>query len=97
MMSFDIPSGIDGSSGTIADPLLKVNCKWCISMGLPITGIIHAYNNGFLDYNIDNRVGHYLVDIGIPNNVFHSKVNLRRFDKLWYTTESIRRMDLSAE
>ena len=46
IMSLDIPSGVDGGSGTLLDDSLKLNCRWCISMGIPLSGIILAYKMG---------------------------------------------------
>ncbi|KAK6459316.1 YjeF N-terminal domain-containing protein [Scheffersomyces xylosifermentans] len=92
VMSLDIPSGIDGGSGTLSDDSLKLNCKWCISMGLPITGLILAYKNGHLE---SGDVQHYLIDVGIPNKVYSSKGNLRKFDKFWYSAESSIKLELS--
>lgn len=87
VMSMDIPSGIDGGSGTVLDPSLQLHSRWIISMGLPIAGLSHAYKNGNLSTD-DDEVTHYLVDVGIPNQVYSSKGNLRRFDKFWFTAES---------
>lgn len=86
VMSLDIPSGIDGGSGTVLDPSLQLNSRWIISMGLPIAGLIYAYKNGNLS-NEDEEISHYLIDVGIPNQVYSSKGNLRKFDKFWYTAE----------
>ncbi|CUM55358.1 uncharacterized protein AC631_02132 [Debaryomyces fabryi] len=97
IMSLDIPSGIDGGSGTVLDPALKLNCKWCVSMGLPITGLIHAYKNGHLAYDGDGESLHYLVDVGIPNKVYSSKGNLRKFDKFWFSAEYSIKLDVSTE
>lgn len=97
VMSLDIPSGIDGGSGTVLDSSFKLNCKWCVSMGLPITGLIHAYKNGHLEYGEDDEVLHYLVDVGIPNKVYSSKGNLRKFDKFWYSAEYCLKLEISTE
>lgn len=97
IMSLDIPSGIDGGSGTVLDPSLKLNCKWCVSMGLPITGLIHAYKNGHLAYDEDGQTLHYLVDVGIPNKVYSSKGNLRKFDKFWFSAEYSIKLNVSTE
>ncbi|EAZ63295.2 hypothetical protein PICST_52834 [Scheffersomyces stipitis CBS 6054] len=94
IMSFDVPSGIDGGSGTLSDDSLKLNSRWCVSMGLPITGLILAYKNGHLD---SGDVQHYLIDVGIPNKVYSSKSNLRKFDKFWFSAESSIRLELSNE
>lgn len=92
IMSLDIPSGIDGGSGTLTENL-KISCKWLVSMGIPIAGIIHGYNANVLK-NDDDEIIHLLVDIGIPNNVYQKKSNLRRFDKIWYTAENVVEMSL---
>lgn len=95
IMSLDIPSGIDGGSGTIPNPSLKLNCRWCVSMGIPISGLIHAYKNGHLHHGEDGEIIHYLVDIGIPNSVYRSKSNLRKFDRFWYTSDSCIKLGVS--
>ncbi|KAI5958553.1 EDC3 [Candida theae] len=91
VMSLDIPSGIDGGSG-IPDDELKVDCSWCISMGLPLNGLLLAYKNGHLNDDIT----HYLIDVGIPNKVFQAKPNLRKFDNFWYTAESSIKLDVES-
>ncbi|CAD1812976.1 YjeF-related protein N-terminus family protein [Candida parapsilosis] len=92
VMSLDIPSGIDGGSG-IPDDELKVDCSWCISMGLPLNGLLLAYKNNYLS---DDDIVHYLIDVGIPNKVFQTKQNLRKFDNFWYTAESSIKLDVEA-
>jgi enhancer of mRNA-decapping protein 3 len=94
IMCLDIPSGIDGGSGTVADETYQIHCKWCISMGVPITGLLLAYKNGHLQ---PGDISHYLVDVGIPNKVYTSKSNLRKFDKFWYCAESKIAIELSTE
>ncbi|ODV77012.1 YjeF N-terminal domain-like protein [Suhomyces tanzawaensis NRRL Y-17324] len=94
ILSLDIPSGIDGGSGTLLDQSLKLNCRWCVSMGLPITGLIHAYKNGYLDVG---EVTHYLIDVGIPNKVYSSKGNLRKFDRFWHSAESCVKLEVASE
>ncbi|KAI5954904.1 EDC3 [Candida jiufengensis] len=89
IMSLDIPSGIDGGSG-LPENKLVINSHWCISMGLPLSGLILAYKNGYME----EEIVHYLIDIGIPNKVFQSKPNLRKFDKYWFTAESIIKMEI---
>lgn len=88
VMSLDIPSGIDGGSG-MPDDGLKVDCSWCISMGLPLNGLLLAYKNNYLS----DDIVHYLIDVGIPNKVFQTKPNLRKFDNFWYTAESSIKLD----
>lgn len=94
VMSLDIPSGIDGGSGTINNQALSLGCKWCVSMGLPVAGITHAYRNDYLKVDEDHEIIHLLVDIGIPNKVYQQKSNLRRFDKIWYGAENVVKMNL---
>ncbi|CAH2354716.1 enhancer of mRNA-decapping protein 3 [[Candida] railenensis] len=96
-MSLDIPSGIDGGSGTVSDFGLYINCRWCISMGLPITGLIHAYKNNCISYGTEGEVLHYLIDTGIPNKVFSSRGNLRKFEKFWYSSGYGIKLQLSVE
>lgn len=84
VLSFDIPSGIDGGSGTVQDPQLQIQSKYIVSLGLPITGLVHAYNNGVL--NAD-ETQHFVVDSGIPNSLYQSRSHLRKFDKFWYSAE----------
>lgn len=95
IMSLDIPSGIDGGSGTLLDDSLKLNCRWCISMGLPLSGIILAYKNGNMS-STDDEVIHYVVDIGIPNKVYSNKGNLRKFDKFWFSAEASLKLEVSS-
>lgn len=94
IMSLDIPSGIDGGSGTLLDHSLKLDCRWCISMGLPLSGLILAYKNGHMD---SSTVLHYLIDVGIPNKVYSSKGNLRKFDKSWYCAESNIKLEIASD
>ncbi|CAK7891310.1 enhancer of mRNA-decapping protein 3 [[Candida] anglica] len=97
VMSLDIPSGIDGGSGTVSDFGLKLNCKWCVSMGLPSTGLLHAYKNGLLPTGVEGEVLHYVVDVGIPNKLFSSKGNLRKFDKFWFSAGAGIKLEVNVE
>lgn len=92
IMSLDVPSGLDGGSGTTIDPALTLKCKWCVSMGIPISGLIHAYKNGQLERG---EVSHYLIDVGIPNKVYSSKANLRKFDKCWYSAAASVKLEVT--
>lgn len=89
IMALDLPSGIDGGSGIVNDENLQIKCKWCISFGLPVTGLLLAYKAGHLD-----DITHYLIDVGIPNKVYSSKSSLRKFDKFWHCAESEILMEL---
>lgn len=85
IVSVDIASGVDGGSGTVLDPLLHVHAKYIVSMGLPSTGLVHAYNNG--TFSALEEMQHYVVDAGIPNGIYSSKPHLRKFDKFWHCAE----------
>lgn len=97
ILSLDIPSGIDGGSGTSMNEDLQVKCHWCVSMGLPISGLLYAYKNGVLPYEDDAQVIHYLIDVGIPNKVYQSKGNLRKFDKFWYNADFASKLEVVAD
>lgn len=81
VMSLDLPLGIDGGLGTAGDMVIRG--KWCVLMGMPITGLLLAYRA----QELDDDVVHYLIDEGIPNKVYGLKGNLRKFDKYWYCAE----------
>lgn len=87
ILSLDIPAGIDGGSGTVLDPTLQLHSRHIASMGLPITGLLHAYNNRHIGGGFD-EVSHYVVDVGIPNAVYQAKPHLRKFDEFWFCAES---------
>lgn len=86
ILSLDIPSGIDGGSGTVLDPEIQFHSRHIVSMGLPITGLLHAYNNRQIGA-ANEEVLHYVVDVGIPNALYNTKASLRKFDKFWYCAE----------
>lgn len=94
IMSLDIPSGIDGGSGTVSDNSLLIHSRYCVSMGVPVAGILHAYRYDILSIEEEDRIKHLLIDIGIPNKVYQKKSNLRKFDKLWYGAEHIVELNL---
>lgn len=94
VISFDIPSGIDGGSGTVQDSLLHIHCKLVVSLGLPITGLVHAYNNGTIHAD---EVQHFVVDSGIPNSLYQLRPHLRKFDKFWFCAEQYLRLLLVSE
>ncbi|KAM9933587.1 hypothetical protein OXX80_006797 [Metschnikowia pulcherrima] len=92
VLSLDISSGIDGGSGTISDPLLKINSNYIASLGVPISGLLHAHNN----CSLNDDTQHYVVDIGISNAVYGVKPHLRKFDKFWFCAEGFMRLNLTA-
>lgn len=91
IMSLEISLGIDGGLGTVLDGACVVQSKYIVSLGLPVSGLIHAYNNGTLTENAT----HYVVDIGIPNTVYLSKPHLRKFDKFWFCAEEYLELEIS--
>lgn len=86
VLSLDIPSGIDGGSGTVQDTELLFQSRYVVSLGLPISGLLHAYNNRQIGGGHD-EVSHYVVDAGIPNALYNTRAGLRKFDKFWYCAE----------
>lgn len=86
MLSLDVPSGIDGGSGTVLDLELLFHSRFIASLGLPITGLLHAYNNRQIGAGHD-EVSHYVIDAGIPNALYNVRASLRKFDKFWYCAE----------
>lgn len=85
IVSVDIASGVDAGSGTVLDSLLQIHAKYIVSLGLPSTGLVHAYNNG--TFSTLEEMQHFVVDAGIPNGVYSSKPYLRKFDKFWHCAE----------
>lgn len=83
VLSLDIPSGLDGGSGMASLPNLLINSRYIVSMGIPLSGLVYAYNNGALSDDII----HYVVDVGVPNVVYNSRPHLRKFDKFWFCAE----------
>lgn len=94
VLSLDTPAGLDGGSGTVLDPELQLHSRYVVSMGLPITGLLHAYNNRNIGAGLD-EVSHYVVDVGIPNAVYQAKPHLRKFDKFWFCAESYMKLDVA--
>lgn len=93
VLSLDIALGVDGGLGTVLDAALHVHPRYIVSLGLPVTGLLHAYNNGA----ISEDVTHYVVDAGIPNAVYGSKPHLRKFDKFWFCAEEALRLVVVAD
>lgn len=94
ILSLDIPSGIDGGSGTVQQQLLCIGATWCVSMGVPLTGLIHAYKNQHLD---PTEITHYLVDVGIPPGACSNKSSLRKFATMWWRPDSVIQLQIEAE
>ncbi|ODQ63468.1 YjeF N-terminal domain-like protein, partial [Nadsonia fulvescens var. elongata DSM 6958] len=79
IISIDIPSGLDGSTGQPSTLLSVVKPKWVLSCGLPLTGIINAYLAGNATRG---DWSHYIADVGFPRRAFQ-KGSMRRFDQIW--------------
>lgn len=89
VLSLDIPSGVDGGSGTVPDALLHVHSRYVASLGLPIAGLLHAYNNGVLQAD---DVQHFVVDSGIPNALYATRSSFRKFETFWFCAEQYLRV-----
>ncbi|KAG7825934.1 hypothetical protein KL909_001166 [Ogataea angusta] len=83
ILSLDIPSGLDASSGT-ADFDSYILCNYLVSVGIPLSSILSLYRFG---YFTKEELKHFLVDCGIPKRVFSLKSNLRKLDRYWFTTD----------
>jgi NAD(P)H-hydrate epimerase len=63
ILSLDVPSGVDTTTGTIYDPAICAMAT--MTLALP--------KKGFLAMGVDRRVGElYLADIGVPPVVFEN-------------------------
>ena len=93
VLSLDLPLGIDGGSDILAGALEAIHARWCVLMGVPISGLLLAYKLG----TIDEELQHFLVDIGVPNSVYAVKNNLRKFDRFWYCLESALALEVVKE
>lgn len=82
VLSLDIPSGLNPSSGTNdSNESLVVNSRFVASIGLPLSSNLNMYKFGYCE---KGRVTHYLVDAGIPRRVYTMKGGLRKFDRRWF-------------
>lgn len=82
VLSLDIPSGLNPSSGTNdSNESLVVNSRFVASIGLPLSSNLNMYKFGYCE---KGRVTHYLVDAGIPRRVYIMKGGLRKFDRRWF-------------
>ncbi|WPK25738.1 hypothetical protein PUMCH_003065 [Australozyma saopauloensis] len=93
ILSLDVSSGLDGGSGTASLPHLVVKSRYIVSMGLPLSGLVHAYNNG----SLSEEITHYVVDVGVPNAVYNSRPHLRKFDKFWFCAEQHMKITVKSE
>jgi len=81
IMSIDIPSGLNASSGT-ADFGNYLKAQYLISIGLPLNSILNTYKFGYFK---PSELMHFVVDNGLPKNVFRSKSSFRKFEKSWFS------------
>ncbi len=91
ILSIDIPSGIDASSGQKTPNQLFINSKWVVSLGLPLSGIPNAYASQTV---IRGDWIHYLVDVGFPPTLF-TKGNMRKFNREWFGADWIVPLEIS--
>lgn len=80
IMSIDIPSGLNASSGT-ADFGNYLKAQYLVSIGLPLNSILNTYKFGYFK---PSELTHFVVDNGLPKNVFKSKSSFRKFEKSWF-------------
>ena len=82
ILSLDIPSGMDSTSGQIYDPTIDADVT--MTLALPKTA--------FLNQKVRNYIGElYLADIGVPPSLFH-KMGLREAAFPIFEDETIVRM-----
>lgn len=81
VMSIDIPSGLNASSGSSDFPSFLA-AKYLISIGLPLSSILNIYKFGYFQ---KTQLTQFAVDNGVPRKVFTSKSSLRKFDGFWST------------
>ncbi|KAK6333455.1 enhancer of mRNA decapping [Orbilia javanica] len=75
IMSIDVPSGIDGSTGevtTLDDEQFYIEAKFVVCMGAPKTGVRAALQTVGAGWNL------HVVDIGIPNTAWRKYGSRRR-------------------
>lgn len=85
IISVDIPTGLNPSSGTIEDDSPIIKSKYVVSVGIPLSSVLNMYKFGYFE---KGDVTHFLVDSGIPRRVFSGKSSLRRFDRRWFADSS---------
>lgn len=86
IMSLDIPTGLNPSSGTTEnEEVSTLNSRYIVSIGLPLSSALNIYKFGYFE---KGKVSHYLVDCGIPRRVFGTKGSLRKFDRRWFADSS---------
>lgn len=91
MMSIDIPSGLNPSSGTNENDILLLKSKYLVSVGLPLTSALNMYKFGYFE---KGKMIHHLIDCGVPRRVFSTKSSLRKFDRRWFADTSSIELDV---
>lgn len=94
-VSLEICSGVDAGTGVVEDPELQIRSTQILSLGLPITGLLLAYNNGVL--SAEDNIKHFVIDMGIPNAIYTRKPHLRKFEGFWFCAESYLQLIVSAK
>ncbi|KAI9137789.1 YjeF N-terminal domain-containing protein [Paraphysoderma sedebokerense] len=69
ILSIDVPSGVDGTTGYITSPPIYIVPKWTLCLGIPKSGLISRNVTGEL----------FLTDLGIPNSLWR-RVGVREWE-----------------
>jgi enhancer of mRNA-decapping protein 3 len=80
IMSLDIPSGLDSSTGLPCSLNQFVHAKSVVSCGFPLTGNLNAR---LAEVVGDNDWQNYVVDVGFPKAALQAS-GMRRFEKIWF-------------
>ncbi|ANB15281.1 Edc3p [Sugiyamaella lignohabitans] len=83
VMSLDIPSGLDSSTGLPTNDSQFIKSKWVISHGFPLTGTLNA---NLAEIVSPEEWTCYIVDVGFPKAALRA-AGMRRFEKLWFGSE----------
>ena len=86
VLSVDVPSGVDGSTGKLAeldddDTPLYIRANWVVCMGAPKSGLLNALMEG-----VGSAWKLYVADIGISNTAWR-KYGTRRRHGVEFATE----------
>ncbi|VEU22998.1 DEKNAAC104204 [Brettanomyces naardenensis] len=81
VMSIDIPSGLNASSGTSDFGTFLVS-KYLVSIGLTLNSVLNLYKFGYFQ---KSELTHFVVDSGLPKKVFGSKSTFRKFERQWFS------------
>lgn len=83
VMSIDIPTGVDPTTGQASPGKPFIHSKWVLSCGLPLFGVLNSQLNPQL-----SPATHYLLDVGYPQGALASGP-LKKFTQIWFGAEWI--------